>query len=56
MQLLETTVALVVCHRVGGPLVLRQLLNWLSGYEATDGDTEVCNRLAAAGVLQNRMA
>ncbi|PRW21108.1 multidrug resistance-associated 1 isoform X3 [Chlorella sorokiniana] len=30
-----------IACRVGGPLVLRQLLNWLSGYEATDGNTEL---------------
>lgn len=35
------TVSLLLCRRVGGPLVLRQLLNWLSGYEASDGNTEV---------------
>lgn len=38
------------CRRVGAPLVLRQLLSWLTGWEATGGDPQVPPRLAAAGL------
>ncbi|KAL4424666.1 hypothetical protein ABPG77_004473 [Micractinium sp. CCAP 211/92] len=36
---LAWTLIEVAC-RVGAPLVLRQLLSWFSGWEATDGDTQ----------------
>lgn len=37
--------------RVGAPLVLRQLLSWFSGWEATDGDTQASRLTCRASCL-----
>jgi hypothetical protein len=38
--------------RVGAPLVLRQLISWLSGWEASDGDPQVHSSACPPGLLE----